>query len=142
MTSISVIIPQYGQQNLTTRLIGQLRQFEPSETELIVVDDGSPEGTVSDKLSDEKIRFIQQTHRGVTATWNTGAKEATGNVLVFLNNDVNVTGPFLTPLIEPLFHSDPAMTGPQLRTERLLPITLSPKSPRTLLEGWVCCRGT
>lgn len=136
MPTTSVIIPQYGQHQLTQRLISQIRRFESPEVELIIVDDGNLDCDFFDDRPDRKVRYFRQSHRGVTAAWNAGAKLATGDTLVFLNNDVVVSESFLPRLIEPLQQSAIAMTGARLRRESLSPKSHCGKFPRQLLEGW------
>jgi len=136
MPSVSVVIPQWGQFSLTARVIEQLCRHESRETEIVVVDDGSPELETCEFLNDARVTFARQRHRGVTSAWNRGAREASGTCLVFLNNDVRIEGPFLDRLTHPLGGRDVGMTGCRRRRERGLPHVLASGLPRTLLEGW------
>lgn len=135
-STISVVIPQWGQFHLTARVIDQLCQCESDEVEITVVDDGSPELSTCGFIHDPRITFVRQRHRGVTSAWNRGARGACGTCLVFLNNDVRIQGPFLRRLIQPLNDRNVVMTGCRRREERGVPPTVASSLPRNLLEGW------
>lgn len=134
--STSVIIPQYGEFDLTQRLIQSLQAHEDPATELIVVDDGSPAFSRFQCPEMSHLKVVSQPHRGVTAAWNTGVRHSSGDVLIFLNNDVKCTAPWISQLQKPLEIENVMVVGPRMRTERLLPNSIAPDSPRCVLEGW------
>jgi len=83
-----VIIPTYNRATLVRRAIDSaLRAISPGD-EIIVVDDGSTDGTQTllAPLGD-RIRFIAAGHRGAGATRNRGVAEAQGDLVAFLDSD-------------------------------------------------------
>lgn len=86
---ISVIIPAYNAKRFIAEAIDSvLNQTFPAH-EIIVVDDGSTDGTgefVKERYGD-KVKIIRQENKGVSAARNTGIREATGNILQFLDAD-------------------------------------------------------
>lgn len=87
MTAISVIIPAYeAARTLGETLESVLRQTTPV-TEVIVVDDGSTDRTADVALSFSGVRLLRQKNAGPGAALNTGAAEASGDFLVFLDAD-------------------------------------------------------
>lgn len=88
MRSISVIIPTYNQaQFLGEAIESALAQTLPPR-ELIVVDDGSSDGTARVLAGFEgRIRAMRQANRGVAAARNAGARAASGDALAFLDSD-------------------------------------------------------
>lgn len=134
--SISVVIPQWGRFLLTAHVIDRLRTFETQETEIIVVDDGSPDVAACPFADDPRVRFLRQRHRGVTSAWNCGARHACGKFLVFLNNDVQIEGPFLSNFVRPLDEQTIVMSGCCWRREHGVPRSVASAFPRELLEGW------
>ncbi|RLC77069.1 MAG: cell wall biosynthesis glycosyltransferase [Chloroflexi bacterium] len=89
MPKVSVVIPSYNH----ARFIGEavesvLSQTEP-DLELIVVDDGSTDGTLSvlERFTDPRLRVVPQEHRGAHAAINRGLREARGRYLAILNSD-------------------------------------------------------
>ena len=89
MAKVSVIIPAYNQVHyLADAIRSVLEQTEP-DLELIVVDDGSTDSTaeVVHGVRDERLRYIYQENRGLSAARNTGIRCATSPYLTFLDSD-------------------------------------------------------
>src|SRR6266481_1321163 len=95
MFNISVIIPTHNRAGLLQNAIESvLRQTYPVH-EIIVVDDGSTDGTrtVVSKYENNRpgstmvVRYIFQEQQGVAAARNTGIENSTGDWLAFLDSD-------------------------------------------------------
>ncbi|MDD4356928.1 MAG: glycosyltransferase family A protein [Smithellaceae bacterium] len=85
---ISVVIPAYnGEPYLRRSIDSALAQtFRPME--IIVVDDGSTDGTAAvAKGYGDAIRNIRQKNGGVSAARNTGIKASQGDWVAFLDVD-------------------------------------------------------
>jgi len=91
MPSISIIIPTFNRAPVLTRAICSAAEQTYIDCEIIVVDDASTDGTDLDKLVPDiasRITYIQlPVHRGVSAARNTGAHNAKGQWLAFLDSD-------------------------------------------------------
>jgi glycosyltransferase involved in cell wall biosynthesis len=86
---ISVIIPAYNARKFIAEAIESvLNQTFPAH-EIIVVDDGSTDGTGEfvEKQFGDKVRLIRQENKGIGAARNAGIKIATGNIFQFLDAD-------------------------------------------------------
>ena len=86
---ISVIIPAYNARKFIGEAIESvLNQTFPAH-EIIVVDDGSTDGTEEfvKNLFKDKVRLIQQENKGMGAARNAGIQVATGNIFQFLDAD-------------------------------------------------------
>ena len=79
---VSVIIPTYNRESVVRRAIDSALAQTYRNLEVIVVDDGSTDGT-SKVLGNygDRIRVIRQTNAGPSAARNRGATEAAGEVL-------------------------------------------------------------
>jgi GT2 family glycosyltransferase len=101
----SIIIPCWNQLEFTRQCIGALRKHTRRPWELVVVDNGSTDGTadylagVSDIASVPVTVITNASNRGFPAAINQGLKAARGEYLVLLNNDVVVTDGWLGQLI-------------------------------------------
>ena len=84
---VSVIIPVYnGERYLAEAVESALAQsYRPIE--VIVVDDGSTDGTAEIARSFEEVRYVGQTNQGQAAAMNAGIKTARGEFISFLDAD-------------------------------------------------------
>ena len=88
MPKVSVIIPTYNRAHILGEAIDSVLSQKYNDLELIVVDDGSTDGTkkvVSSYVP--RLTYIYQEHQGVSAARNRGVEHAQGNYLAFLDSD-------------------------------------------------------
>ncbi|MGB9470944.1 MAG: glycosyltransferase family A protein [Candidatus Acidiferrum sp.] len=86
---VSVIIPTYERAEKVQRAIESVLGQTVTDFEVIVVDDGSSDGTgnvLAEKFGD-RIRYYAQTNQGVSVTRNRGVQEARGEWVAFLDSD-------------------------------------------------------
>ncbi|MGD9722720.1 MAG: glycosyltransferase family 2 protein [Pirellulales bacterium] len=86
--SVSVIIPTYNRATLVSEAIDSALGQTRVPDEIIVVDDGSTDGT-ADVLRryGAPVRVVSQANRGRSAARNTGLQEARGDLILFLDSD-------------------------------------------------------
>jgi glycosyltransferase involved in cell wall biosynthesis len=84
----SAIIPTYNRAELTVRAVeSALAQTSPP-IEILVVDDGSTDDTREAMAQfGSAVRYVYQPNAGVAAACNTGARQATGDWISFLDSD-------------------------------------------------------
>lgn len=86
--TVSVIIPSYNQGHYLADAIASVSEQSYSNTEIIVVDDGSCDETQAVALQhSDKVHYIFQTNRGVSAARNAGIACSTGAYILFLDAD-------------------------------------------------------
>ena len=88
MPEVSIILPTYNRADVIGRaVVSVLRQSMP-DWELIVVDDGSTDGTL-ERLAglDGRIRLLRQDNQGVYVARNTGLAAARAELITFLDSD-------------------------------------------------------
>ena len=89
MTSrVSIVMPTYNRRDTIKRAIDSVVAQTFQDWELLVVDDGSTDGT-RDFISgiDPRVRVIVQENQGVGGARNTGMAAATGALIAFLDSD-------------------------------------------------------
>lgn len=85
---VSVIIPTYNRFKLLQRAVASVLAQTYRNFELIIVDDGSTDGTRERyKSEDLPIRYFWQERCGVSAARNKGIKEANGELIALLDSD-------------------------------------------------------
>jgi hypothetical protein len=86
---VSVIIPTFNRRALVREAVASVCAQRGVELDIIVVDDGSTDGT-RDALAQEfgsRIRIIATENRGVAAARNLGVRHSRGELLAFLDSD-------------------------------------------------------
>jgi glycosyltransferase involved in cell wall biosynthesis len=90
---ISVVVPTFNRREIVKRCLNALfaQSVAPSNFEIIVVVDGSTDGT-ADWLRQLRpacqLRVIEQEHRGPSAARNAGTRGAAGDWVLFLDDDM------------------------------------------------------
>lgn len=87
MPTVSVIIPTYNRHELVREAIASVLAQSFSDFELIVVDDGSEDGTAEAVREFPEVRYVYQPNRGVSAARNHGVFLSTGALIAFLDSD-------------------------------------------------------
>lgn len=89
--SVSVIIPTHNRRELLTRALSSVRDQTESAAEIIVVDDGSDDGTYEMLLGRDEYRDVRvirlPQNAGVSAARNVGIVDSNGQWLAFLDSD-------------------------------------------------------
>ena len=86
---VSVIIPTHQRRDWVLRAIESVQRQRFRDWELIVMDDGSEDGTyaVVNRMGDNRIRCLRQPKRGVSAARNHGIRRARYDWIAFLDSD-------------------------------------------------------
>ena len=85
---VSVVIPTYNRKHTLTRAIESILSQTIKPLEIIIVDDGSNDGTrewIKEKYP--FIKYLNQNNSGVSASRNRGIFSANGNWIAFLDSD-------------------------------------------------------
>ena len=84
--NLSIIIPAFNEADSIKEIIAQLQTLYP-EGEIIVVDDGSSDHTAEEAKKAGAIVHIHPYNMGNGAAVKTGIRNATGDILVFMDAD-------------------------------------------------------
>lgn len=109
----SIIIPTYNGLHLLRTCVEHIRAYTDAPYEIIVVDNGSRDGT-DEYCIQEKLSLISlPENKGFPVACNWGIRAARGDNLLLLNNDVYVSPRWLSGLTDALHSSeDVGIVGP------------------------------
>lgn len=119
MSRVSIIIPTLNEASCLRRTLRQLSLLDPPAWEVLVVDGGSKDETISLALS-EGTPVLTSNECGRSVQMNQGAEAATGEILCFLHADTSVPDDLVAVLKQTLADKTVAgggfislMAGPQ-----------------------------
>ncbi len=91
MIAVDVVVPVHGHWDLTERCLETLRSRDACVRAVIVVDDASADDTAARlRKRDDVVPVILERNAGFSAACNAGARRATADAVLFLNNDTLV----------------------------------------------------
>jgi len=117
--SFSIIIPTRNRDASLGRTLGSLAQvdFGPGEVEVLVVDNGSLEKTratfelIRTRISELQWKYLYEPMPGQLSGRHCGALEASGDICVFLDDDVRLDRDWLAAIEESFFDPQVALVG-------------------------------
>lgn len=102
---VSVIIPSYNEEKNIEDCIKSMLDQSYKNLELILVDDGSTDKT-KEIIKKFPVTLLEQKHQGPGNARNYGAREAKGEILVFMDADMTFSKDFLEDLMSPLIKGE------------------------------------
>lgn len=86
---ISVVIPLYNKEASIAQSLGSVLSQSYQDFEVLIVDDGSTDGSVDivDSMNDPRIQLIRQKNGGPSKARNVGMKNAKGEWILFIDAD-------------------------------------------------------
>ena len=101
MARLSIIIPSHNRADLLEKCLTTVTACAPSDTEILVIDDASPDGEVSRVAStflDVQVHRLAE-QRGFCVAVNTGLRLAQAPVVELLNDDTQVSPGWAEPAL-------------------------------------------
>ena len=102
---LSIIIPCYNESSTILSLIAAVKQSPVKDREIIIIDDGSKDGTrdILGELSDPEVRVIfHKANQGKGAALRTGFQEATGDICIVQDADLEYDPQEFPVVIQPI----------------------------------------
>lgn len=102
---LSVIIPCYNENNTIQELIQSVKASPVSDREIIIVDDGSKDGTRDTlrQLNDDEVKIIfHEQNQGKGAALRTGFSAATGDICIVQDADLEYDPQEFPIVIQPI----------------------------------------
>ena len=84
---VSVVITTYNHGHFLLEAINSILQQAYPAIEIVVVDDGSTDGTKDIIQRFKEVQYINQANQGLASARNTGIRHSTGELLLFLDAD-------------------------------------------------------
>ncbi len=101
---VSIIVPVYKVERYLSICIEDIRAQSYSFLEIILVNDGSPDGSASIcdayAAKDNRIKVIHQDNAGVSVARNVGLDHATGDYIAFVDSDDRIHHLFIELLLQ------------------------------------------
>ena len=100
---VTVVVPAYNERDVIANSVRSIQASLHPRVEIIVVDDGSTDGTAEVLDTDEfaDVRVVRQTNGGKAKALDTGIREATHDIVVLIDGDTLLEPTTLTELIRP-----------------------------------------
>jgi glycosyltransferase involved in cell wall biosynthesis len=112
---ISVVICAYEAERTMRACLESLRELRYPNYEVIIVNDGSQDGTLPIVQQFPEFRLISQANGGLSVARNVGIEAATGEIVAFTDSDCVVDPDWLTYLAHTFVHGGfVAVGGPNL----------------------------
>ena len=132
MTTLSVVIPAYNEENGIAEIAGRvlsvkndLKDIGVADLELLVVDDGSGDKTAEVASQIEGVRLIRHAqNKGYGAALKTGFSEANGELIGFLDADGTYPPEFFPQLCQKALNGNDLVIGSRMSgSESKMPLT-------------------
>src|SRR5436190_17168642 len=88
MPRVSIVLPTYNRADALARAIASVERQSFGDWELVIVDDGSTDGTAGMLRGlDARVRVVRQANAGVYAARNAGIRAGRSDLVAFLDSD-------------------------------------------------------
>ena len=108
---VSVVVCAFDAAATIDACLGSLERLTYPDVEVIVVNDGSRDGTGDIARRRSGVRVLDVPNGGLSAARNVGLAAATGEIVAYTDADVRVDPDWLSYLVQPLLTSDVVGVG-------------------------------
>ncbi len=136
MVRVSVVLPVYNAEATLGRSIRSILDQSLTDLELIVVDDGSTDGSaeIAAGFADPRVHYIHTEHRGVSAAANEGTQRATAPFIARMDADDWAHPQRLELQLERLLADQLDVVGSRVR---IVDANQSPQTTMLRYQRWI-----
>lgn len=102
---VSVVVASYEGARTLRACLDSLEALSYPDYEIILVDDGSTDGTAEIAALYKTVRYVPQPHQGLSVARNTGIASAQGAIIAFTDSDCRADEDWLYHLVGDLLNS-------------------------------------
>jgi glycosyltransferase involved in cell wall biosynthesis len=99
---VSIVVAAWNEERHLGECLAALQAQTYAPVEILVVDDGSTDGTAALAESVAGVRVLCRPHSGHGRSLNAGAREARGDVVIFLDGDLVCDPDYVERLVTPI----------------------------------------
>ena len=103
---VSIVIPTYNEEKDIGKCLSSLKEQSYKKIEIVLVDDGSTDKTLEIVKKFKGIKVIKGEHKGTAFSRNLGAKQAKGEILVFIDADMCFDKDYIKNLVMPIVNDE------------------------------------
>ncbi len=108
---VSVVVCAYNAADTLDDCLVALGQLNYPDVEVVLVNDGSRDGTEAIARRHPWVRLVTTPNNGLSAARNVGLSAATGEIVAYTDADVRVDPDWLTYLVQPFITSEVVAVG-------------------------------
>jgi len=120
---VSVLVPSYNEEKVIERALSSLLKQEYPHFEVIVIDDGSTDGTsqaagkFAGDYGNAKIRVLRQPNRGKAAALNMGISVARGELVLCMDADSQLVPEAISSMVRHFIDKDVAAVAGNVKVK-------------------------
>ena len=108
---VSIVVATYNGARTLANCLESLKRLNYPDYEVILVDDGSTDGTPQLASQFAYVRYVRRTNQGLSAARNAGIRAATGEIVAFTDDDCRADEDWLYYLVSDLIRGGFAGIG-------------------------------
>ena len=109
MNKLSIIVPCFNEEKTILSVIKEIKEFKDMDKEIIIIDDGSKDGTkkILKDIVDDSIKIFYHEHNaGKGKAIRTGVEKASGDIILIQDADLEYNPEDYPALLRPFYEAE------------------------------------